>query len=310
MKFSQAFLSPLAGLSAFTIWGSLVLYWKALDSIPPFEILLHRMFWSLVAVFLLALFFGYLGEVREAVKNKKMLLRVFLAATIIAGNWLLYIWSVNNHRVVEASLGYFINPLLSVLVGRIFLKEKLTRLQMLAISIAAFGVVYSIVAYGRFPLISIVLATSFAIYGYLKKTIQFHVIPGFLLESSLLFPLACLSLLWFEVSGQSDFFAYSEGIQLLLMGTGLITTLPLLLFAFASQHLQLATMGLMQYIAPSINLILGVYVFHESISDANTIMLICTWLGLILYTWCNIRQYQKLKNDIGLNGEGCAEFSK
>ncbi len=298
MKIADTVLSPMAGLTAFTIWGTLVLYWKALGDIPSIEILLHRILWSLVAIFILALSFGYLSEVRQAIKQKKMLAQIFLASSIIAGNWFLYIWSVNNGKVIEASLGYFVNPLLSVLIGRIYLKEKLTRLQIFAIGMAALGVIYSIVAYGKFPWIATVLAMSFATYGYLKKTIKFHVIPGFLLESSLLFPLALGGLVWLEIQGQSTFFGYTGSTQLLLMGTGVITTLPLLLFAYASQHLQLATMGLMQYIAPSINLILGVYIFHESISEPNTVMLICTWIGLLLYTWCNIMQHQKLKKTV------------
>ncbi len=300
MKIAKNVLSPLAGISTFIIWGMLVLYWKALDNVQPTEILLHRILWSFIAIFILALFFGHLCEIRQVLKQKKILARIFLASSVIAGNWLLYIWSVNNDRVIEASLGYFINPLFSVLIGRIFLKEKLTRLQLFAIAMAASGVIYSIFAYGRFPWIAIMLATSFATYGYLKKTIKFHVISGFLLESSLLFPVAVGGLIWLEMQGQSTFFNYTNSTQLLLMGTGIITTLPLLLFAYASQHLQLATMGLMQYISPSINLIIGIYIFHENISEANTIMLICTWLGLLLYTWCNILQYKKLKDNIGL----------
>ncbi len=300
MKFSQSFLSIAAGLSAFTVWGSLVLYWKALENIAPFEVLLHRMAWSLVTVFILAIVFGHFSEIRTAFQNKKKLLRIFIASSVITGNWLLYIWCVSNERVVEASLGYFINPLLSVAIGRIFLKEKLTRLQTLAIAIAATGVAYSVIAYGKMPWISFILAMSFATYGYLKKTVTFPVITGFFVETSLLFPVAASLLIYFEWSGHSAFFTYSLNVQLLLMGTGIITALPLLLFAYASRHLQLATMGLMQYIAPSINLIVGVYLFHEAISDANKVMLICTWAGLALYSWCNIVQYRKLQNHIGV----------
>ncbi len=298
LKISQSSLSLGAGLSAFCIWGSLVLYWKALGGVASFEILLHRMSWSLITVFILVLFLGSFGEIRAALHDKKMFIRIFIASSIIAGNWLLYIWCVNNGHVVEASLGYFVNPLLSVVIGRVFLKEKLTRLQLAAIVIAALGVCYSIVAYGKPPWISLILAASFATYGYLKKTIQLKVVTGFFWETAMLFPVAASLLVWQEASNQSHFFAYDLQTQLLLMSSGIITALPLLLFAYASQHLQLATMGLMQYIAPSINLILGVYIFQETISDANMVMLITTWFALALYTWCNIDQYRKLHKNV------------
>ncbi len=298
MKTSPSTLCLSAGLLAFTIWGSLVLYWKALGHIEAFEILAHRMFWSLVVVSILALFTHSYTQVRQSLKDTKLLLRLAIASCIIASNWLLYIWCVTHGHVVEASLGYFINPLLSVLIGRVLLKEKMTRLQILAVSIAAFGVGYSLITYGEFPLIGLTLACSFATYGYIKKSIKVAVIPGFFMETMVLFPLAASALFIMNMSGQSHFFAYDISTQLLLMGTGAITALPLLLFAYASKGVQLSTMGLMQYIAPSINLIIGVYMFGEEVSDANRIMLICIWAALALYTWCNVRQYEHTKKHL------------
>ncbi len=299
MKTSSSTLCLYAGLLAFTVWGSLVLYWKALEHVQAFEILAHRMFWSLVTVSIIAFFSHSYPAIRAASHDKKLLCRLFFAACIIAGNWLLYIWCVTHGHVVEASLGYFINPLLSVLLGRVLLKEKMTRLQILAVAIAGVGVGYSLIAYGEFPLIGLTLACSFATYGYIKKSIKVDVIPGFFLETMPLFPVAALALLYMGSTGQSHFFSYDMHTQLLLAGTGAITALPLLLFAYASKGVQLSTMGLMQYIAPSINLILGVYMFGEEVSEANRIMLICIWAALALYTWCNIRQHERTKTHLG-----------
>ncbi len=299
LKTSHATLCLMAGLFAFTFWGSLVLYWKALDHVNAFEILLHRMFWSLITVAILAYFTHSYTAIRAAFAQKDLVLRAFFASSIIAGNWLLYIWSVTNERVVEASLGYFINPLLSVLLGRVLLGEKMTRLQVLAIAIASIGVTYSVMAYGAFPFIGLTLACSFAAYGYIKKNIKIAVIPGFFLETCLLFPIAAIFLLWMQGTEKSNFFAYDLNTQLLLMGTGVITALPLLLFAYASKGVQLSSMGLMQYMSPIINLLLGVFLFGESISNANAVMLICIWVALSLYTWCSIRHYsQAQKNTV------------
>ncbi len=298
MKTSYSSLCLGAGLLAFTVWGSLVLYWKALEHVSAFEILAHRMFWSLITVSLIACFMRSFTQIRCAMTQKGAMLRLTIAGTVIAGNWLLYIWSVTHERVVEASLGYFINPLLSVLLGRILLGEKMTRLQILAIIIAAIGVTYSVITYGEFPYIGLTLACSFAAYGYIKKSIKVPVIPGFFLETLPLFPMAAGCILWQQSTGYSNFFAYDINTQLLLMGTGTITAVPLLLFAYASKGVQLSTMGLMQYISPSINLLIGVFMFGESISEANRVMLICIWAALALYTWCNIHHYEKTKQNI------------
>ncbi len=298
MKISSSTINIGSGFLAFSVWGSLVLYWKALEHVGAFEILAHRMAWSLITVLILALILGYMQDVRTVIKDKKILGTALLASCIIGGNWFLYIWCVTHDRVIDASLGYFINPLLSVLLGRIFLKEKLTRLQVLAIAIAAFGVIYSVVAYGKFPYIGLTLAASFAIYGYLKKNIKAHVITGLFLETALLFPVAVVFLLWLGLSEQSHFLDYKLSTQILLMGSGLVTIIPLLLFAYASKRVQLATLGLMQYIAPTINLVVGVYLFHEPMNAATLVTLICIWIGLVLYTWCSIDQYRKLQKNI------------
>ncbi len=298
MKVPSSFFDVGSGLLAFGVWGSLVLYWKTLGNVPAFEIMTHRMVWSLLCVMLIAIFCGYLKDILSALKNFKILKYACMASVLIGTNWYLYIWSVNNGKIVEASLGYYINPLLSVLIGRIFLKEKLTRLQIFAILIAAGGVFYSVLAYGKFPWLSLSLALTFAAYGYLKKNIKANVITGLFIETLILFPFATFFLLWTMADGQNSFLQYSLETQLLLMGSGVVTITPLLFFSYASKRVQLATLGLMQYIAPSTKLLIGVYIFHEPINEATMVTLICIWIALALYTWCSIEQYRKLQKNI------------
>ena len=295
MNIRQTNLGIFTGFFTFIFWGSLVLYWKALAHINAVEILLHRMCWSLVTIAILATICNSFADIWVAVKQRALMLRIFMASIFIAGNWLLYIWSVTSGYIVEASLGSFINPLIFVLLGYIFLGEKMTHLQIIAIIIASLGVLYSVVTYGEFPFIGLTLASTFGVYGYIKKNIQLAVVPVFFLESLLLFPVAFIALLWLNITGEANFFAYDLKTQALLVGTGLVTAFPLLLFAYTSKNVQLATLGLMQYISPSLNLLLGVFVFHESISSANQIMLICIWIALAIYTWCSIRQYKAVK---------------
>ncbi len=287
---SQNTLGFFAGFTAFSVWGALVLYWKALQHIPADEILGYRMIFSMVATAPLVYIAHSWDDVLKVFKDTKTLRRIIFAAFMLGLNWLIYIWSVNNNKVVEASLGYFINPFLSVILGRIFLGEKMTRLQILAIAIAAFGVAFSVVAYGQFPFIGIILSFSFALYGYLRKTVNTCATAGFFVETLALFPISLSWIFWKHISGQGIFWTYDVKTQVLLAGTGIITALPLILFAYASKRIQLSTLGLLQYITPTITLFVGVFLYHEKISQATGVTLICVWLGLALYTWCCLRQ--------------------
>lgn len=288
----SANIGVFAGLTAFCIWGGLVLYWHWLAAVPATEILANRMVWSLVAVVPLVVFTGRIPEVRAALASPSTMLRIALSASIIGGNWGLYIWAVTQGHVLESSLGYFINPLVNVLLGTLFLGERPTRLQWLAIAIASFGVLWSVLALGVFPWIALTLAVSFSLYGFCRKTVRVESVPGLFLETLLLFPLAAGWLLWLHSQGQSHFTSISLPITLLLMGTGLATSVPLLLFAYAARHMQLSTLGLLQYVSPTLTFLIGAFVLGETLTMDALITFGCIWVALGIYTWCAVRTYK------------------
>lgn len=282
-----------AGLGAFLMWGGLVMYWHVLAAVPSSEILAHRMIWSLVAVAPVVYFTGRFAEVRAALASPVIMLRITLSALIIGGNWGLYIWAVTQGHVLEASLGYYINPLVNVLLGTLFLNERPSRLQCLAIGIAAFGVLWSVVAVGTFPWIGLCLAGSFSLYGFCRKTVRVESVPGLFLETVILFPVAATWLLWLYSQGESHFLSISWQITLLLMGTGLATSIPLLLFAYAARHMQLSTLGLLQYLSPTITFLLGVFVLGERITSDALVTFACIWIALGIYTFCAVQTFKK-----------------
>lgn len=284
----------LAGLGAFTCWGFLALYWWALGGIPSTEVLAHRIFWSLLWVAPIVWFTGRLPEVRAALASPRIMGRIAVSAVIIAGNWGLYIWAVTHDRVLESSLGYYINPLINVVLGRLFLGERLTRLQTVAVSIAALGVLWSVAAYGQVPWVALLLALSFGLYGLCRKTVAVESAPGLFLEALLLFPLASLWLLWLGHNNAGHFMEATTATKLLLAGTGLVTTVPLLLFAYAARHMKLATLGLLQYLSPTINFLLGVYIFREPVTHAALVTFACIWTALGVYTWSSVRRMRGL----------------
>ncbi len=286
-----------SALLSYVIWGGLIFYWKPLDNVPAMDTVAHRIFWSMVTLFPITLIMHSWDEIRTALKDKKTMLSILVAASVLSINWLLYIWAVTHERVVEASLGYFINPLVSVLIGRIFLGEKMTRLQIFAICIAFIGVAYGVWVYGQIPLVGLCLAFTFATYGYCCKTVSVGGISGLFLETLWLAPVAFGFIIWQEFNSVNSFFNYDMNTQLLLMGTGIVTTTPLLLFAFASHNISLASLGLLQYIAPTIKLLVGIFIFGEAISDSQRVTLICVWTALVIYSWCSIRQWKALPHE-------------
>ncbi len=286
----ESLYGTLAGFIAFFIWGSLVLYWKALDTVDALDVVAHRIVWSCVIIVPIGYLMGNFSEVRTTFASKNVLFKLLCSAAVLTLNWLLYIWAVSNDHVVEASLGYFINPLVYVFLGYLFLKERLTRLQALAVSIAFAGVLWSVVAYGHMPWLALGLACSFAIYGYMHKIVSVSPVTSLCAETLLLAPFALIWLLYQWFSGQENFFDYETTVQLLLMGTGIITTIPLFLFGWASQHVSLASLGLLQYVAPTFKLVLGTVLYGEPVNAATGVTLCCIWIGLALYTWCNFTQ--------------------
>ncbi|WP_454723852.1 MULTISPECIES: EamA family transporter RarD [Cupriavidus] len=273
----------LYALLAYIIWGLLPLYIKSLHGIAPTEILLHRMVWSLVFLGLVLAWRRHWGWLRVAWSNPRLLAGFVASALLLSGNWFLYIWSVSNGRVVDASLGYFINPLFNVLLGVMFLHERLRPWQWLSIAIAAAGVLWLTVAAGQLPWIALALAASFGGYGLLRKTATLGALEGLSLETLLLFPLAAASLAYLFASGQAGFSEAGSSVQLLTLLAGPVTAVPLLLFAAGARRIPLSLLGLLQYTGPTLQLLLGVWLWHEPFPASKQAGYALIWISLVIY---------------------------
>lgn len=295
----QQYSGVLAAVGAYIIWGILPIYWKALKAVPAHEILCHRMSWSLLFTVGLILILKRWNSLKSILHDRRSVALSSCAAVLLAGNWLLYIWAVNAGYVIEASLGYFTNPLINVLFGVFFLKEKLRKGQCAALFLAFTGVLYLTYYYGQFPWIALCLAISFGIYGLLHKKTSSPALEGLCLETMVLFIPATAVLLFVEAEGSGSFLHGGTWQMMLLFGTGLITSLPLLLFGFAAQRISLTHLGLLQYIAPSINLVLGIYVYNEPFPMSRMIGFMLIWGALFLYMaeafFLKRRQEKRLK---------------
>lgn len=273
----------LAATSSFLMWGLLPIYWKLLDSVPSYEILCHRMTWSLlVTLGLLVMLKKFSGFIR-LFQNKKNLVYFFCTALLLSVNWLTYIWAVNSGYIIETSLGYYINPLVSICFGVIFLKESIRAGQWLSVFIAFIGVCYLTLSYGQFPWIAVTLASTFACYGLLKKITPVPSLEGLCLETVILFLPAVAFLVYTEISGKGAFMHGPISETLLLIGTGLATSIPLLCFGYAAQKIPLYLVGLLQYLAPTIALLVGVYLYNEDFSQERMIGFMIIWLALAIF---------------------------
>jgi chloramphenicol-sensitive protein RarD len=291
----QQYSGLISAAGAYILWGFLPIYWKALKNVPAQEILCHRMAWSLLFTMGLIILMKRFGSLVKIVRDRRRVMIFSAAATLLAGNWLLYIWAVNAGYVIEASLGYFINPLISVVFGVFFMKERLRRGQLGALLLAFLGVLYLTFYYGQFPWIALCLACSFAVYGLLHKKTSTPALEGLCLETMVLFLPATLFLVYLEADGTGSFGLGGFNQSLLLFGTGLITSLPLLLFGYAAQKISLTHLGLLQYIAPSINLMLGIFMYGEPFPLSRMIGFLLIWSALLLYIVESVvlRQRQK-----------------
>lgn len=275
------------GIAAYTIWGILPLYWKLMKAVPAIEILAHRIFWSFIFMALIVVLSGGWKPLFAAAGNKKKLLLIFACGIIISINWLTYIYAVNSDHVIEASMGYFINPLVVVLLGVTVFRERLTRWQLTALILAAIGVLIITAQYGRIPWIALMLAGTFALYGLIKKIIRLDSVSGLVLETSIVMPVALSYILWLERSGVGALTSSPLSTAFILAGTGAITATPLLFFARGIEKTTFSMMGFLQYIAPSINLFLGVVIFKEYFSIIHFISFCFIWTALLIFTLAN-----------------------
>ncbi|NUO52323.1 MAG: EamA family transporter RarD [Polyangiaceae bacterium] len=268
---------------AYGSWGLVPLFWKLLEGVGPLEILAHRIAWSLLLVIVLLVLTGGARSAMTALKTRRTVLLFLASSALIAVNWGLFILAVMTHRLADASLGYFINPLANVVLGVVVLGEKLARLQKIAVGLAALAVVFLLVAGGSFPWLAFALAGTFAIYGLLRKLAPLESIAGLFVETLVLTPVALAAIVWFESHGG----AFSRGDQnlaLLLAACGPITALPLVWFAAAARRLPLSTLGLFQYLAPSLQLLVAVFVFRESVPVQRFFAFGLVWAALAIHT--------------------------
>lgn len=273
----------LSGLGAYLMWGLLPLFWPLLKPATAFEILGHRIIWSLLFVLLLMQLTHSWPVVMATLQNRKLSLLIVFASFFVATNWGVYIWAVNENHVVETSLGYFINPLVSVLLGMVFFGERLRSLQKVAVGIAAIAVLVLSFDYGRLPWIALVLAGSFGIYGGLKKQINLPAIPGLLMETILLLPITLLYLTWLYQDSTAVLFS-SPSLLTLALISGPLTALPLLLFGTATTRVPLTWLGIMQYVAPTLQFIIGVWIFAEPIGPVRIFGFMIVWSALIVFS--------------------------
>lgn len=268
---------------AYFIWGLFPIYWKLLKDVTALELIGHRIIWSFVMLGAVITFTAHWRRLREAGLNWRVIRIYSLAAVLIGANWLIYVWAVNAGFIVETSLGYFINPLLSVLLGVIIFREKLRPMQWIPVGLAALGVGYLTLVYGRPPWIALSLAFSFGFYGLVKKLAPLGSLYGLTLETGILFLPALGYLFFLEAQGSAAFLRTGLTADLLMIGSGLVTTIPLLLFASAAQRIPLSMIGIMQYIAPTLQFLIGVLVYKEPFSQAQFIGFAIVWVALVIF---------------------------
>lgn len=279
----------LSAVIAYALWGIFPVYFKALSAVPALQILAHRVVWSFVLLAAVLLVRREITGFRKAALHPRMIAQYALAAVLLAVNWGMYVWGVNAGYVVQTSLGYFINPLVSVLLGVFFLKERLRPLQWLAVGLAALGVLYLTISAGELPWIALVLAFSFGLYGLVKKTSPLAPLYGLSLETVILFLPGLAALIAVGAAGNGAFGSLSRGQDGLMILSGVVTVIPLLLFATATRTVPLSTIGLLQYIAPTTQLLLGVFLYHEPFSQSRLIGFSIIWAGLLLLSGETLR---------------------
>jgi chloramphenicol-sensitive protein RarD len=275
-------------IASFVLWGLMPLYWHLLKAVPSLQIVAHRVVWSTLLVVAWLLWKNGRGWLRAALARPRAAWMLALSGALIGFNWSLYIWAVNAGHVVESSLGYFINPLLNVVLGVVFLHERLSRVKWVAVAFAAAGVLWLTVQFGQPPWIAICLALSFALYGLLRKLLAIDAVAGLGVESVYLIVPALVVVAWGEMHGQGGFLplgagAWGMGADALLVFGGALTALPLIGFAFAVRRVPLSVVGLLQYIAPTLQFLSGVFVFHEAFDQQRLIGFVLIWIGLAIF---------------------------
>ena len=301
---SEAALGASAAAAGYLLWGLSVIYYRQLAHVVPMEILAHRALWSLLLVAVCVLVFGRRAQLMIVLRDRRAMGVLALTAAIIGSNWLVFIWAVNSDRILETSLGYFINPLMSVLAGVALLGERLSRAQKLAIALAAAAVLYFTLALGFVPWVSLFLAVSFAAYGYLKKTVRAGALEGLFVEVVILAPFGAAWLFWMSANGGSVFGNVDPYTDILLILTGPMTAVPLLLFTYGAQRIRLTTLGLMQYMVPTASFLIAVFLYGEPFGVGQLVTFGLIWVALALFSADTFVRERELRRVANLKNRG------
>lgn len=285
---SAARTGALAAALCYFLWGLVPLYWKQLTAVDALELIAHRHVWSLVFLLCIVRVQGGFAPIRAALTDRRSVARNFLSALLLTANWLVYVWGVKHDHVIECSLGYFLVPLVNVAAGRFVLHEHLRRTQWIAIACAAVGVAAMILQLGQLPWIALALASTWGAYSLMRKQSTLGSLTGLTVETILLAPAAIALLLWQHHTGEGALGRVDFRTHVLVLSAGVITAVPLLLFAFGARRIRLSTLGLLQYLAPSVQLALGIWIYHEPFSRARALSFAFIWAALILYTTDNL----------------------
>ncbi len=283
----------LFALGAYGLWGFLPAYYKMTDTVSPDLIVAHRIVWSVVLVGLFLIIMRRTGEIREVLKQPKVVSLLSISACLIACNWLVFVWAIGQHKVLDVSLGYFINPLVSILVGLVVLREKLTLPQGVAVGLAALGVGIQAVLAGGLPWVSLFLAFSFAGYGYMRKIIPVRPTPGLFIETALLLPIALGYLLLNLARGVDAMVLQDPPVLAALIGTGVVTALPLIMFSAGARRLPMVLIGLMQYIAPSLHFLMAVFLWGEPLNQTTLLTFVIIWVALAVFSFDSLKRWNQ-----------------
>lgn len=293
--FNQQQTGLIYGLTAYTVWGFFPIFFYYLAAVAPAEILAQRIIWSFLFVLIVVLVTKKQSSIWQALKNPATRKAMMLSSVLIAINWLTFIWAVANERVLESSFGYFLTPLVSVMLARVFLSEQLDRFRIAACVLAVLGVGVQVVSMGGLPWVSLTVACTFGLYGLVRKKADVDSLSGLTIETAVLLPLAIGYWVWLMMNGQSDFASHGSSVTLLLIASGFVTAFPLLLFAAATKKLSLTAVGFMMYINPTIQLFCGIYFFHEPFDNTQLFSFGLIWLALLVFSLGAIVQQRRLR---------------
>ena len=281
-------------VAAFLFWGLVPIYFKQVSSVIPMEVLAHRIIWSVVVLLVLLFIKKRFHLIKLILQDKTKLKYLFLSSILVSTNWLIFIFAISENKILEASLGYFINPLISVFLGFVFFSEKITRYQAIAILIATIAVIIQMIELGSLPLISLGLATSFAFYGLVRKKVHIESMSGLFIETLLLLPLALVYLCYLMINNDSSFLADDTYISFMLTLGGIITVLPLLWFNIAIINIKLSTIGILQYLGPSVAFLVAIFIYNEPLTDTKLFTFVLIWIALAVFSWDIFKNRKKV----------------